>query len=303
MNRGRGCREAGVVLGVDGEVDSLREFLQDRDDGLAGFALLLHDDDVAVGENGCCVCDGRAGHASERSWWVRSARHRAGLCTWLAHHLGSIHRKFTEVDSRWGRFRRELSRCPRVDALSRARDHEVRRQHVVRVARHRRRGPDPVRPRYRSALLRRHAPVGLGIQRHVPAEPPALGSHPGIAVLRADAAGRVDRLDVRPGPGRWTHGRARSSRTRSSRRCSRSTSSMLPGQHRLLRGVASRRSRVGRADVLSPPDSARRSHGRLPRRVPNRRVVAYLSDHQMPSDGALRSVRWSARVVRMASTC
>ena len=90
-------------------------------------------------------------------------------------------------------------RCDARELLGGARIHTVRRppvrpvrgQHLVRRGRVRRPRPDHVRPRYRVAELRRRA-HGRGPERRLPrhraAHAPALGSHPGPAVLRLRCA-------------------------------------------------------------------------------------------------------------------
>ena len=85
-----------------------------------------------------------------------------------------------------------------------------------------------VRPRHRAALLRPDAVGRRAVPRHVPAEPSALGPHPGPAVLQAAAARRRRRRHLRAGAGGRPLRSSRSSPTRSSRRCSRSTSRCSP---------------------------------------------------------------------------
>ena len=138
--------------------------------------------------------------------------------------LSCVHRGFTEHRDRGGRYGADVSRRPRFDAVPRRRDRSVRRQHVVRVARGARSRPDPVRPRHRAALLRADAAGRPAVPGHLPAQPPALGPHPGPARSSSRSCGPAPTSRSTPRSSRATSPSATSSPTRSNRRCSRSTS-------------------------------------------------------------------------------
>ena len=95
---------------------------------------------------------------------------------------------------------RHLPWCTRVDAVPERRRRPSRRQHRVRLGAVPGRATAAVRPRHRSALLRRVDHLRRALRGHVPAQPPALGPRSGPAVLQAAAAPRRPTGDPRPRP-------------------------------------------------------------------------------------------------------